>query len=260
MAIRHVFLHPGDVFGRWTLLRELPPEKGTYRRQWRCQCTCGTTRNVDEMNLRKSLSRSCGCLIPDVPRKGYDGRSLTPEYKIWRDMKRRCYTPTTRGYANYGGRGITICEEWRTSFHVFLRDMGPRPSAKHSIERTDNDGPYSPDNCRWATKQEQSRNTRRNIPLTLNGRTLLLCEWADELGLTSQTLTKRLSRGWPVHEVLNPTPKTNTTRLTNRYIDFMGERRCLNEWARLMGISDAVIRSRLKYGWTVEKALTTPIR
>jgi hypothetical protein len=88
---------------------------------------------------------------------------IIPEYSVWSDMRRRCFTPTHKNYAGYGGRGITVCPRWN-SFTTFLADMGPRPSPKHSIDRKDNDGNYEPANCRWATQPEQIRNRRRRQP------------------------------------------------------------------------------------------------
>lgn len=119
------------------------------------------------------------------------GWSRTPEYQCWRGMKKRC---GNHDDANYGGRGIRVCARWQT-FENFMADMGPRPSAAHSIDRIDNNGNYEPGNCRWATKLEQSQNTRVVRLITHNGRTLPVRAWARELGIDHKTVRERLARG-----------------------------------------------------------------
>jgi hypothetical protein len=166
--------------------------------------------------------------------------------------------PNQKNYPDYGGRGISMCSEWLDDFAQFRRDMGPRPIG-YSLERIDNDGHYEPRNCRWANRGEQNRNTRRNRPLTLNGETLLLTQWAERLGITSQSLTKRLTRGWSVEAALTAESRTDQTRVTNHYLEHDGQRRCVTEWARITGIGHGTIYARIKMGWTIAKALTTPV-
>ncbi len=129
-----------------------------------------------------------------------DGRA-TPEFMCWLDMKRRCFNPKIKNYHRYGGRGITVCDEWKNSFQVFMRDMGPRPQSDgarsaYSIDRKDNDGNYEPGNCRWATKKEQVNNTGRNHKVTFDGETRTLAEWAEILKVDASTVSARLVRGW----------------------------------------------------------------
>src|SRR5688572_19651257 len=123
------------------------------------------------------------------------GMYRTPEYKIWKGMIDRCYNPNCRNYANYGGRGIAMCDRWRKSFKAFIEDMGRRPSSLHSLDRKDNSGNYGPENCRWATRSEQQRNTRQNVLLTKDGVTLTMIEWAERLGLKYETIRFRRYRG-----------------------------------------------------------------
>jgi hypothetical protein len=131
------------------------------------------------------------------------GRTKSPEYGSWRAIVTRCTKPTAQQFRDYGGRGITICDRWRASFEDFLADMGERPGPGYSVEREDNDGPYSPDNCRWATAKEQVRNRRNTHFLTLNGVTKSLQEWAEELGISARTLYTRIfAYGWPVERAL----------------------------------------------------------
>ena len=128
---------------------------------------------------------------------------FSAEYLIWQGMLGRCFCTTTGNYKRYGGRGIRVCDRWRKSFVAFITDMKVRPSARHSLDRwPDQDGDYTPDNCRWATKQEQQRNLRSNRLLTFEGRTQCLTAWAIEVGLTREALNNRLSRGMGVADAL----------------------------------------------------------
>lgn len=115
-------------------------------------------------------------------------------------MIQRCRNAKHPSYRLYGGRGITVCEAWR-HFNQFLADMGQRPSSKHTLERVNSNGPYTPDNCRWATRLEQNRNTSRNRYVTFNGRTQTVMEWALELGINHYTLYKRVVR-WPIQRAM----------------------------------------------------------
>lgn len=136
-------------------------------REWLCRCDCGQERWIDQSNLRRGRSRSCGCWRSQRAGQlnlhhGFGrqpGRS--PEARAWSDMINRCMNPAHRRYADYGGRGIKVCIRWQRSFLDFLADMGARPSSWHSLDRIDNNGSYEPGNCRWATRSQQQRNKRR---------------------------------------------------------------------------------------------------
>lgn len=136
------------------------------------------------------------------------GMSHTPEYRTWVRMISRCHNPRHTGYYKYGARGITVCDRWRKSFPLFYEDMGPRPTPLHSIERADNNGNYSPENCRWATPLEQMRNTRHNRYVTFNNETLCVSEWAARLGIGHAALMKRIKL-WGVKKALT-TPKKSS--------------------------------------------------
>lgn len=120
----------------------------------------------------------------------------TPEHKVWLAMKQRCRNPNNKRYRLYGGRGIKVCERWESSFENFLADLGFRPSPKHSLERTDRNGNYCPENCIWATIDKQNRNTSRNRFIEYDGKNLTLSEWDRELGFKPGTVSSRLLRGW----------------------------------------------------------------
>jgi hypothetical protein len=121
-------------------------------------------------------------------------------------MRQRCNNPRDPSYARYGGRGITVCERW-ANFDAFLSDMGKRPSLKHSIDRKNNDGPYCPSNCHWATVREQARNRKDNVRLTAFGKTQILKDWAKDVGINYQTISARLSAGWSIEAALTAPKK-----------------------------------------------------
>jgi hypothetical protein len=169
---------------------------------WECRCVCGRIRNVKHAFLLNGHHRSCGC----VRYRRHKRIKYHPDYHLWSTMIQRCTNPKRKGYHNYGGRGITVCERWRHAFENFTADMGPRPSPTHSLERRDNDQGYSPENCYWATWTQQRRNTRFNVVLTFQGETLCITEWALRLGIKAPSLKKRLVNGWTIEAALS-TPK-----------------------------------------------------
>jgi hypothetical protein len=187
----------GQRFGRWTFVAKA---SGGL---WRLQCDCGTTKDVDGRSVRRGYSRSCGCLYAETRRSSSlsHGMSRSPEYAAWHHMIERCTQPNHKSWAAYGGRGINVCDRWR-SFESFLADMGKRPSPQHSIDRIDNDGGYEPGNCRWATTAEQQRNTSRTKIIEFGGKAQCLTDWAAERGLTKSALIYRLDKGWPVDRAL----------------------------------------------------------
>lgn len=135
------------------------------------------------------MSRKGRANVSSAERHGLVG---TPEYSTWKSMIQRCTNPNRVAYKHYGGRGIRVCERWRWSFLNFWRDMGPRPSEAHSLDRIDLSGDYEPGNCRWATPAEQARNRTANRWITFDGRTQIIADWAQELGVSQFTLYARL--------------------------------------------------------------------
>ena len=141
--------------------------------------------------------------------------SSTTIYKTWKKMRQRCQCKTNPRYAYYGGRGIFVCDRWQ-KFENFYIDMGDAPTPQHSIERINNDGPYEPSNCRWATKSEQAKNTRRSVLITYNSETRCIKDWADLLGMDYTLIRYRLRRGWTVHAAFTIKPILGRNQVNHR--------------------------------------------
>lgn len=183
----------GQRFGRLLVVSYSENNPFAGSAAWICKCDCGTELLVRSAMLRRCLTKSCGCLRRNrtSERMTIDGRSNHPLYKLWASMVGRCIYTGHSSYERYGGRGITVCDRWR-NFHNFLSDMGERPAGM-SLDRIDNDGPYSPDNCRWTDVHTQLRNRRTSRFITYQGKTQTHVEWERELGLTTGTIHNRLS-------------------------------------------------------------------
>jgi hypothetical protein len=171
-----------------------------------CRCDCGGVKVVLLGSLRRGDTKSCGCLQKDATRAFAlrHGDSSSPENRIWRGMRKRCLSPTEPAFPRYGGRGIFVCPEW-SDYSRFLADMGRKPSPKHSLDRINNDGPYSKANCRWATRRQQMNNQSKNRILVIDGETHTLTEWSRKTGVGTSTIKWRLSNGWNLKAaVMNP--------------------------------------------------------
>lgn len=226
---------------------------------WVCWCDCGNPEYnpviVCGRWLKYGNSSSCGCKSRKHRMAG------TRIYHIWSCMIGRCTNPRNDDYPGYGGRGITVCASWRNSFENFYADMGEPPTDKHTLDRRDVNGIYSPENCRWATRLQQNRNTRNNRYITWNGETKVLAEWAEdprlvELGIDAGRLASRLYSGWTIEEAMT-TPKV----VNGKLITWRGETLTMMDWSRRLGASESnnVVSKRLRAGWLLEDALTTPL-
>lgn len=182
----------GRRFDRLIVLCICDQRTSRGRTFWNCVCDCGKTSIVDGGSLRSGARKSCGCLKNQrsAARMYVHGMAKTREYTIWSGAKKRCFNTNEPAYPNYGGRGITMCQEWAESFEQFFADMGPCPKA-HSIDRIDNNGNYEPGNCRWATRIVQNRNTRSAVMLTHEGQTMSLRDWADRMNMNFDKLRYR---------------------------------------------------------------------
>lgn len=195
----------GERYGNLTVLYESYKKCG-HNAVWHCRCDCGKEVDVVAYNLSNGNTRSCGCLQKRVASDTHKthGMKNTRLYQIWIGMKDRCNNPSNKRYDRYGGRGISVCEDWQEDFIKFYNwaiDNGYQESL--TIDRIDLNGNYGPNNCRWATWREQANNTSRNVSIELNGENHTLSEWADIYGINAKTLYTRIFQlGWDFEEAL----------------------------------------------------------
>jgi hypothetical protein len=203
--------YTGQKFGRLTAV-EFAEMKlcwgGKHRSVWWFQCECGNKTKKDISKVKIGHTRSCGCLEQENLRALSRSRikhglaiggSPHPIYQVWCGMKERCENPKSKCHHHYGGRGIKI--EW-ACFEDFYRDMFPTYQAGLTIERKNNNGNYSKENCRWATRAEQSLNTRRNVIIEFGGESLPVVVWAQRIGLKASVIAYRIREGWSAARAL----------------------------------------------------------
>ncbi len=188
----------GERTGRLTAVRYLG---SSY---WECACDCGSIKTVKAGHLQSGAVKSCGCLYREGNNRTH-GMSNAPTWNSWSNMISRCYRTGDKDFHKYGGRGISVCEEWRGSFLSFYLHMGDRPKGK-SLDRIDVNGNYGPGNCRWATPMEQNRNQRINVFYEMDGKRMIAPDWAKHLGLRKGAINMRLKAGWDLRRALT-TPK-----------------------------------------------------
>lgn len=204
-------IEPNSKYGKWTIL-------GVEGRHRLVQCECGNTSKVILYDLKKGKTTMClpcskqlrfGRKMPTTTKHGL---SDTPTMWVWSDMKRRCLNPTRRGYENYGGRGITICQRWLDSFSNFLNDMGARPTSNHQLDRKDNEGHYTPENCHWVPKAEQNYNKRNTWKIPAFGKIYTAETALAEFGISSSTLRSRIvTYNWDPEKALTTPVKKRKT-------------------------------------------------
>jgi hypothetical protein len=254
----------GRVFGLWAVVAIGKPPRGFVHLQyWLCRCACGKelVRRGSQMLYAERQGKVQSCQSCGTKQQVTHGLSKTPEYKVWKAMIDRCENPNHAAYARYGGRGITVCNRWKSSFELFMGEMGTRPSPQHSIDRADNDKGYSPENCRWATNIVQNRNKTGTRLLNHKGKSQTVTAWAEELGISHAVIYQRLNTmGWSTEKALSkPLRKDGNPKgmiyQSAQQFTHNGKTMGLTEWARALEVPRSTLSKRLHRGWSVEKAL-----
>lgn len=184
---------------------------------WKCKCDCGNYTAVIHSRLVNGNTKSCGCLQRKTASEintthGHTKKQKwSKQYRTWINISQRCTNPNQGNYHLYGGRGITMCERWR-KFENFLDDMGKPPTARHQIDRINNNEGYSPTNCRWATPEQNGRNKRNNHILTWNGMSKCLSQWSEEFCIPYCTLRMRIRRDWSIQKALTTPIRKKRTK------------------------------------------------
>lgn len=196
----------GQRFGR-LLVIERAGSRGT-RSLWRCACDCGNETLVICNSLVRGRTKSCGCF--DRERKRTHGMTHSKLYDVWRSMRKRCNNSRSPNYHNYGGRGITICAEWSLFLNFYNWAMTNGYTENLSLDRIDNNGGYSPENCKWSDCKEQNNNRRNNVWYAFDGQIKNIQQWSEFTGMSYQTLYSRIQSGWSIEKTITtPARKKN---------------------------------------------------
>lgn len=235
-------------FGKLTVIKEL--ERTKRGSTWLCKCDCGGTKIANGRDLRSGHVLSCGCLHKF--RHFKHGMSSTRPSTIYRNMKKRCDNPNCPDYKNYGGRGITYCDRWKT-FEGFWEDMKEGYEPNLTIDRIDNDKGYCKENCRWVTRREQDNNKRTNHYVIYKGQKYTLAQLGRLLKLDAQLILDRLRTGKSLDEAIKPPKQAQKVFFNGSYIT-------LSDLAHEHGMTYIQLKKRLMRGWTIERAVNQPLR
>ena len=190
----------GQRFGKLVVLAIVSSIKGVV--SWDCICDCGNRFTATTASLRYSGRKSCGCIHREqlIARNTTHGLRAHRVYRVWAAMRDRCNRPADKFYADYGGRGIKVCDSWQT-FENFIADMGV-PADGMQIDRINNDGDYEPSNCQWVTRTENASNKRNNKVIEYHGKSKTVSAWEKELGFKPGTIKQRLYLGWSIERAI----------------------------------------------------------
>jgi hypothetical protein len=255
--MKRIVLQVGQRFGRWLVVGDSVSVRS--QTHYPCRCDCGIERNVRGTYLIRGNSQSCGCLALDrmLEASTTHGESKrTRLYVTWQGMIGRCHNPRSKPYQRYGGRGIVVCQEWRDSYVAF-RDwaLAHRYNDALSIDRIDNDGSYTPDNCQWANDITQANNKSNNRMVTAFGETKTIHEWARDprCNVVYSALVTRLDRGWDAERSITTPAETRPLRRITAF----GETKNLSAWARdpRCKVTRRVLERRIDAGQQPEAAM-----
>lgn len=236
----------GRRFQSWSVIERTPPTPDQLV-HWLCVCDCGRRQVIVGKSLISGNTKWCSCNRPiSTITHGATRGKRGAEYRIWCGIKARCFNPNVRDFANYGGRGVTMCNAWSDSFPAFFAAVGPRQSPKHSIERDNNSLGYVPGNARWATRAEQSQNTRQNHRITAWGETKNIGQWSNDgrCVVCLSTIRKRLRRGFSPEDAISlPSHVTVSSTVTTDEIPAEHRSRLVGE-----GISSSWLGDKMGIG------------
>lgn len=206
----------GEKYGRLIAV-EWTGNACSSGRLWKFKCDCGAEIIASIGQVRSGNTTSCGCFAKEKLRSRNEKMAKhkctrSPTWNSWSAMRRRCQKQDDKDYHKYGARGIVVCERWQ-SFENFMADMGERPEGM-TIDRVDNNGNYEPENCRWATPLQQSRNSRNSVVIEYQGEKHCVAEWAALVGIEVKTLQYRIRSGWDVEKALSTPSMTNRKRFS----------------------------------------------
>lgn len=231
---------------------------------WECKCSCGSEKIViaTRNDLVNGKVRSCGCLKAENNRKKWTthGETKTRLYSIWRGIKNRCYNKSDPAYDRYGGRGISVCDEWRSSYKEFREwSLSHGYNDNLTIDRIDVNGNYEPSNCRWADAFVQANNRTNNHLVEFEGKEMTLSELANMLKMPYNTISNRINHlGYSVEDC-SKIPIGDSKKGLH-IIEYDGASMSMSDWARKIGVSLSTLSNRInKRKWSIEKALTTPV-
>lgn len=261
----------GEIYGSITLtgISYYKQEKGGRRLMVEGLCKCGDVRGYAFRFLKSGVTKSCGCGRREGLLKSRTTHNLSrhPLYQVYQDMIKRCYSPACKAFEDYGGRGITVCQEWLDDIFAFRSwAMLNGYETGLQLDRIDNNGNYEPDNCRFVTKDVNNINTRRNIYVTAFGETKTATEWSRDrrCKVAARTVLERINNGrWDAEKAITSPPNARKKEFSRvissvRYITAWGETKGLMDWVEdeRCNVGYSGLKIRLNKGWIPEDAIS----